>query len=341
MFIFVIIFLILMLYGSKFIRQGYIEEPLNYNNTIALRGLCAIEIVIGHIGVATESPWLFVNRKAGILIVGLFFLLSGYGLMYSKNTKENYMENFLRCRIPKILLPVLPIYVIYFIIEIIGTDKSAVLNVILQYMFLWKVPEQINWYVTECLGLYFIFYILYRKLNIKAANIVLSLVCVSAVVIMWVIGMDNPWYGNTLCFPLGVLLAQYNTMIYSEIKKRYILILFGSFVSMCIGIFMFFVLDDYSFIANVMGRSIASVSFCIMAVTVLLKVKLGNKVTSYIGTMSYELFLVHELFVFQKIVDMNIFYCICAFLLSVLFAFLLHKCSMNSVMKRKKLETKR
>lgn len=64
------------------------ESVLSSEQTGALKGICAIEIMMGHIGSATESIFLFPNRKAGILFVGVFFLLSGYGLAYSMANKQ-------------------------------------------------------------------------------------------------------------------------------------------------------------------------------------------------------------------------------------------------------------
>lgn len=109
----IIVFGGLLFYGSKIYGDEECKDPLSYEKTLALRGICAVEIVIGHIGVVSKSPVLFLNRKAGILIVGLFFFLSGYGLMYSMQKKKNYMRRFIKCRIPKLLFPAIPVYVIY------------------------------------------------------------------------------------------------------------------------------------------------------------------------------------------------------------------------------------
>lgn len=54
-----------------------------------------IVIMIGHIGLATGSIVLYPNRKAGILFVGIFFMLSGYGLIYSVDNKPEYLKHFL------------------------------------------------------------------------------------------------------------------------------------------------------------------------------------------------------------------------------------------------------
>lgn len=324
MYIFVIVFLSLLIFGVKLNWNAYIETPLEYKSTIALRGICALEIVIGHIGVASQSPWLFINRKAGVLVVGLFFFLSGYGLMYSLEKKENYMNKFLQIRMLKILLPALFVYLIYYVIEIIANHMHDFTTITIQYVLLWKFPQKINWYVTELLFLYLVFYFFYKYLSKRVANVIVTLICLGTVVVMWYIGMGNPWYGSTLCFPLGIIYAQNEKKFYLKLEKKYIVILGISIALICIGIFLFFALDESSLIANLVGRNIASVSFCVAIIVILMKVRIGNRITDYIGTISYELFLVHELFVFQEPVEYNLLYSLFAFIFSIASAILLH-----------------
>lgn len=88
----VVLWLLLLLYGISFRTSS--EEILAPGTVTSLRGICAIEIMLGHIGIATENIFLFPNRKAGILFVGIFFLFSGYGLAYSVEHKRDYLHGF-------------------------------------------------------------------------------------------------------------------------------------------------------------------------------------------------------------------------------------------------------
>ena len=69
--------------------------------------------MLGHIGIATQSVFLYANRKAGILFVGIFFMLSGYGLIYSLNNKPNYINNFLKKRMCRIFFPAYIVYIVF------------------------------------------------------------------------------------------------------------------------------------------------------------------------------------------------------------------------------------
>lgn len=70
------------------------DKVLLYNTSLSIRGLSAVEIMLGHIGIATGLLILYPNRKAGILFVGIFFLLSGYGLSKSLNENKDYLKHF-------------------------------------------------------------------------------------------------------------------------------------------------------------------------------------------------------------------------------------------------------
>ena len=87
-----LIWINLIFYGIQ--KRHEIGNALTLSNSKAIRGICAIEIMIGHIGIEISNLFQFPNRKAGILFVGLFFMLSGYGLAYGYYNKENYLKFF-------------------------------------------------------------------------------------------------------------------------------------------------------------------------------------------------------------------------------------------------------
>lgn len=95
---------------------------------MALRGICAIEIMPGHIGIATESMVLYPNRKAGILFVGIFFALSGYGLMYSMKNKKDYLQTFWKRRIPKILVPAYVVFLSGIVVNVATKIRGVYLH---------------------------------------------------------------------------------------------------------------------------------------------------------------------------------------------------------------------
>lgn len=114
MYLLIIGFLLLIIYGIHRcdLTSGMGSTGLDLSNSHAIRGICAVEIMLGHIGIATDSLWLYPSRKAGVLFVGVFFTLSGYGLMKSLAQKKDYLKHFLRKRIGSTLLPA---YIVYLL----------------------------------------------------------------------------------------------------------------------------------------------------------------------------------------------------------------------------------
>lgn len=293
-----LILLFLVLHGSK-LKQS--PPPLiDRIGQSAMRGICAIEIMIGHIGIATLDPGLFPFRKAGILPVGYFFLLSGYGLMSSLSKNENYLNrSFIPKRLTSIWIPVCTLYALRILID------AAVLlfssgGIQINAQSVWQTVLglfSVNWYVWEISALYLVFFILFRYFQKNRAIIILSSLSVIFVVAAFFMDIANPWYGSTLCFPLGILLKHYEKAFTGLLNNKYFRNIVVAALVLSVSIASFFILGDKSFIGNVIGRNAASLSFCILVTLVLFRVELRSSLTGHLGRVSYEIFLIHPLFI--------------------------------------------
>lgn len=286
MIIILLSFLALCLYGIKTNRVD--SQPLELNQSIALRGICAVEIMIGHVGLMTGSRVLYPNRKAGILFVGIFFMLSGYGVAYGVLNKSGYLKNFLARRIWRLLLPVYSAYVIYEVI-LIAVCKEAEWTAIFDiHMFF----GSINWYVWEQMAFYAVFWGLYKICPDKT-NILLVVLSVVFVGSAYVAGVENPCYGSTLCFSLGLLYYKYERKATQVIKKQFVLFIIICTVTLVLSMATFFILGDRSILGNPVARNIASVSFCVGVLMLLSKYIVKNRISYFLGKCSYEIFIVH------------------------------------------------
>lgn len=95
--------------------------PINRNylsvqSTVGLRGFLALGIIFHHLTQWVSTGVEFENFSyMGTYIVSIFFFLSGYGLYFQNEKKENYMDGFLYKRLSKILIPFLFISLIYLL----------------------------------------------------------------------------------------------------------------------------------------------------------------------------------------------------------------------------------
>ncbi len=237
MFVIVLLWIVLILIGIKF-NKNVSYTAFTLDNSMALRGICSIEIMMGHLGIATGSPTLFPNRKAGILFVGVFFALSGYGLMYSLTNKEGYLRSFLPNRIRKILIPAYVVFVVDIILHSIIKNQSMWNIINLKSFF-----ERTNWYVWELLMLYIVFYISIRidKTGKRFHFIVLAF-SIMFVCVTYALKFENPWYGSTLCFWFGIVYFLYRDKFKELFVLRHPVIkIVGCCFVMVISIGLFFV----------------------------------------------------------------------------------------------------
>lgn len=109
----VFIILSFLLNLKLYSRKEYNNNFLNSDTAKSLKGICCIMVVLCHIAnrmvnVGFMKPFSIVGAYA----VGIFFFLSGYGLMYSYLTKNNYLKHFIKKK-------VLKIYIIFVVINIL------------------------------------------------------------------------------------------------------------------------------------------------------------------------------------------------------------------------------
>lgn len=322
MIVILLLWIALILYGIGRNEEG--SPPLELNQTIVLRGICAIEIMIGHIGLLTGNIFLYPNRKAGILFVGIFFMLSGYGLAYGNEHKQEYMKFFLPRRFWRLLLPAYLAYAAYVMFCAVALNEMQWTELFNVTLFI----NNTNWYVWEQMGLYVVFWLAYKFIPRKTVALsVVLLLSVIFVGIAFVTDMDRPYYGSTLCFTFGLYYSQYEGRFARTAAQYFwkLLAITGGVLAAAMG--MFFVLGDNSILGNPVARNISSMSFCMMVILLLGKISVGNRVSYLLGKCSYEIFLVHP-FVLALLMKIDfasqIVYSVVGICISILTAAILH-----------------
>ncbi len=322
-----VLWLTLILAGISMNKDG--QKPFCLKQTICLRGICAVEIMTGHIGLATGSVVLYPNRKAGILFVGIFFMLSGYGVAYGMEHKADYSKQFLLNRTIKLLIPAYAVKTIMLLTDNFLSGFTGGGIAVIRFL------TELNWYVWEQLLFYFIYWVAKK---ILPAYVELSVGIFSALFILlaYVNGLDNPWYGSSLCFVLGLYYYRYEKrtcgkwilggMSRFDSLKYYILLSVSIFIT-GIAIILFFTMGNDSFIGNPAARNTASVAFGIAVILLLYKVKIGNRASYLLGKCSYEIFLVHPYMIYilsKMAIQSEAALGILTIVLSVISAYLIH-----------------
>jgi len=288
MYLIPLVWIILILANIKILKNprdtGFTKEQ-----SLALRGISAVEIMLGHISMYGDSTALFVFRKSGILFVGIFFALSGYGLAYSIKERAGYLKGFV---LKKILILLIPAFFAY-LISLAGLAVQYSYRVFDELQRPWMFPLSVNWFIWELLGFYLVTYICARVGDLRKTHIAVLICGLVFIVIAFLAKLENPWYGSTLCFWLGIVYYEYREelcRIWLDKRNLATVIVLGI---VCLGSAAGFMLLGDGFLGNVILRNLASVSFVAALMLILPYVKVENPVSRWLGTISFEIYLLH------------------------------------------------
>ncbi|MCQ2521810.1 MAG: acyltransferase [Lachnospiraceae bacterium] len=283
-------------------ENSSVQFTLTKEMASSLKGLSAVEIMLGHIGLAWNLPFLYPFRKAGVLFVGLFFFLSGYGLFKSKENNPNYFKRFL---LRRLLLLLAPAYLLYVFGEVCITpmvSPIATVNYVLTHLQPKFFFESLIWFIEEIAVFYVLFYLCYRFFKTKTANILMTAITLIAIVVLFILdkkyAIGATWYESSLCFVLGIFYAQKEQECVRLVQEKWILknVIFLLVETGCIG--GFFILKWENAVDLILLRNAAAIFFCGWVITLLQKVRIDYKPLVKLGEASYEIFLLHNAIIY-------------------------------------------
>ena len=321
-----------------FNRELY-EESYSIESTNAMKGILAIGIVLSHLVSKVDHQLPFITFSAvGSIGVAVFFLFSGYALAWCTKNKSDYLEYFISRRFIKIFLPYIIYLLLYTVIVCIFCDDTL-LGII--QSFTNGFPVSNTWYIIAIMLFYVLFYFCFRRKNlvnsksISVGIIQLSVLTIVYIAITWLFWPDW-WYKTCELFVIGVALGFYRPQIESRIQKHYSIWLVCS---------VLFFMVSYSFpaiISHVWPNNLLNVwlindalmglSFALMIALLMFKGHVNNRITRFLGSISFELYLCHGL-VIKLLFDVygndgNQWWqeisSICTLILSILLAWILH-----------------
>lgn len=263
-----------------------------------LRGIAAVGIMLGHI--TAGSSWPISTYFPGGLWVGLFFFFSGYGLHYSLQNCNHYLESFVVKKIAKIYIPFL---IAEFCYSFISGEMGGVL-----YKFIGlNLSNTVLWYVTELLFICFIFYTLIKILGrdryLKICIPVLTLIYVIFLIVSVYFDIGVWWYYSTPLFLIGCLFNKYDGYIKTIFNKSLTLIAFICAFVLFYSAFLFIIQQPETlFLIKrnyiiVFFYMILTPSFFLFISSVVQLIDLNNFLLRNLGNVSYEIYLWHK-FVF-------------------------------------------
>lgn len=349
----IIILALILLWQMKPAPKGtFYENSFSLAVSKGIQGFFALLIIAHHVyiflntrGIAAESLQCF--EHAGVLLIGFFFFCSGYGLIISFHTKQNYLKGFVVKRVLIVLVPFFICNYAYLSVELLLGSRFRISELIAAFFGVLLLNSQM-WFAVEIMCLYLIFYLLFSHVKdekCSIAIIVLIIVGMSALTMLncrsyelsnWYWG--EWWYNTTMLFPIGMIVAEKKDLLRSLAVKHYRILLMISFV----GFTIFRLLSNRElhlrgyWTMKMMDKvqayllQVPSVIFFVMLlVLILLKVRVGNPLLDFLGKFSLEIILVNGVFLRLFLGIMQTYGLVCylclTFVGTILSAVLLYK----------------
>lgn len=329
----VLLMAVLCLWGIRFAKpffKGNNDDYLSVDNTMALRGVLAQVIILGHLAQRAPGGLIFGQLgRIGYLLVAVFFFLSGYGVQRQYMTRSGYAAGFLKKRIMSVGIPYLVVIAVYWGYHAWQGELLSPLDV--AYSLINGSPVALySWYIQSVLLFYVGFQLIMVLCGKKYGAMVVAggvwyglytLFCV-------LMHYGNWWYISTLPVVIGMAWAVYEKQILKFLQKFYYPAVLTSFAGVAAAL-VFGERLGSSAAAEVVVKTVATTLFAVGVVLVLRKVKLGNPVLNWLGQVSMELYLLQGVTILLwrdqvLYIQNDLLYCVLALVTVVILAAGMH-----------------
>lgn len=256
------------------------EEVLQRLNS--LRGMLAVEIVIGHV-VIHNNLILFPFHKFMIISVSFFFFVSAFGMSVSYENKKGYLKNFYLK--PLYLLALIVVFYLYNIV--IGFFFPKVMDAFGFSQFGRNILGITNWYMWELLIFYLLFWIAYA-VSEKYAAAAITTITITGAIIAFQYGASECWYASAFAFPLGLIVGKYYHKFIRLLNSpagggcTLILIILG---------FGRLLLPNDSIIGMLFLRNVIGIGVIFLLIYISGYFRLGNRMSQMLCKYSTEIYL--------------------------------------------------
>lgn len=291
---FIFIFLaFLLLYKTR--RMDSSDHFFNLDNTKAMRGFWCLVIILVHTPPAYEN---LIQKLIGCFAyigVTFFFMTSSYGLTLSSQKRPGSLSHFWKKRLPKLLITGWVVnLLISAVYSIAGCARLTVFQIVM-----------LNGWVIWLLGCYFIFWITHILLGEQSSAANISSVCLIAFCSVLIYFLQSSgiipfvtWAPECFGFIWGILLAVFcyrfiTFMNQGWFKKVVFLCIAASILGVC-----YLKYKTVFFFGDYLLKIILGVAITLIILSVNVKYSLGNKISLYLGEISFEVYLSHS-FIFE------------------------------------------
>lgn len=271
-----------LIVGAKKQSDGQFFDK---DNTNALRGFWCLVVVLVHIPLSYQNRIQDMIGSFTYIGVTFFFMTSAYGLKVQIGNTPEKIDVFWRKRLPKLLIPCI-------IVNLFRLSLKMLMGGEFQLIELVKINDWIVWLMI-C---YFFFWIVYKIFNCKD-YLVTSLVIGFSLFMYW---KKDYIHGPTWCpevigFVYGIFLYRVKNKFLDAINKKWTIksaILCVAAGLAGIGYLQF---KTVQFWGDYFLKVLLGFLIIVFVLSINVKVSIGNRVSNYLGNISFEVYLVHGL----------------------------------------------
>lgn len=270
-------------------------NELSLQSSTNIRGILCVLIFLNHFSSWFENQGIiyYLFSHLGSFVVGVFFFLSGFGLM--KAYPREVKLGFLIKRFLKLMIPYWICEALYAVISVcfnipLHVDVNLK-NIALALIQRSEIVEN-SWYVGASLVLYIVYFCAKKFLPKLKTSLKITIL----LVLFSLIFRSIEYWTTFFAFPLGVLFCE-NEKGVNTMKGSRKILCFASSTLLCAAVIG---LKYYAYSLNnsmLMNASdmVTSVTFAAVAYFVFSYVRIGNFALSFLGKISYEFYLLHGL----------------------------------------------
>ena len=288
----ILLFLIIVFFiiSSIDTNSDYSNQSLSVETTTNLQIIAVLFVILHHLSqILRDYPDSFLSSRliiAGRLAVGLFFFVSGYGLIKQfKQKGKSYLDTFFKKKGMSILLPFLLAMIVYFVYRnLIGelNFSAAMYSLVNGNPFVGN-----GWFTMMIIYLYVVFFVS-ASLS-KENDLLLFLILITCVIVITLISnllSYGEWWTNAVfCFPLGVVWGAKEGEMTNFLFKRY-RVTIGA-VAVLFSLFFY----------NPIIRSLSVLFFVVLIIICSYKVTFKSPIFHLLKPFSFELYLYQGLFI--------------------------------------------
>ena len=299
--IFLFLFIIfLIFYKSQFNKNGFNDDYLSKDKTLAIKGLFVILVFIRHcfsyldLKTIIDRPIEILDLFLAQSIVSIFLFYSGYGIYEQiKKNKILYIKAFPLKRLSKLFIDfIFAIITFLFINKMLGTLNQYSLKTILLSFIGWESIGNSNWYIFYTFITYIFIIIAFNIFKNNDKRAIIFIIFLTLIYSILMLKFKNKtWMDTSFCFSLGMIYSYFKTDIEKFIQKNKTYIIF-----FCILLISYLILNIiYYKIRNPYIYIVISSVFSLLVVMITMKFTINCKFFEILGKNVFWIYILQRI----------------------------------------------